>query len=263
MSAPRTLALSSGVTTMRTTLTLVAALLSASVAAAAPVSLTGLDPQAYMQRRNRAPDVSSELAALPIDDVLRVLSDDSAVLWSKDDAYPAGLKAEERQARRQRERLAVKQGALVVLAKSADARAEGAIVAALDDVDDAVAASAAERLGQKRGARALEVLTATVNSERRSLGVRAGACAGLARLRTSEAQVVLLDIVSGQAPDALKGHAIEAIETLGSRWAFEAIKQVAVGETLRAQAAQTLSAIALDGDVAVRRDRAVKRLSAN
>jgi len=226
-----------------------------------PVVLQGLDPQLYLQRRNRQPDVTKELQALPVDTVLRLLGDDDATAFADDSAYAAGLKPGVRQAMRLRERQAVKQGALLVLSTSTDPRAAAAITTALGDRDVKVAAMAAERLGDLRPAPAVSVLKDVVADSAHAFEVRAGACAGLGRARTAESLEVLLAVVdSSNENDALKLSALQAIAGLGSRWAFEARHDVATGEALRALAVTRLSAMALKGDVDARRTAVVKQL---
>ena len=225
-----------------------------------PVALQGLDPQLYLQRRNRQPDVTKELQALPVDTVLRLLGDDDAIAYADDSAYAAGLKPGARQAMRLRERQAVKQGALLVLSTSTDPRAATAITAALGDRDVKVAAMAAERLGDLRPSPAVTSLKDVVADSARAFEVRAGACAGLGRARTAESLEVLLAVVNSGDDDALKLSALQAIALLGSRWAFEARHDVATGEVLRALAVTRLSAMALKGDVDARRTAVVKQL---
>lgn len=222
------------------------------------VRLQGLDPAQYLQRRNRTPELSGELAALPTETLLRILKDDVAVAWAADDAYGA-MKPAERAAWRQKERRAVKQGALAVLSKRDDAGLAEAFVAVLDDVDVKVAASAAERLGARPDREPL--LASIALDEARPLDVRAGACAGLSAQRSGKAVSALIAVVAHAADDALKLSALTALEQATSRWAFEARGDVATGAALRTQAVETLRALALEGAVAARRDVVVKRLT--
>jgi hypothetical protein len=231
-----------------------------ATAVSEPVVLQGLDPQVYLQRRNRQPDVTKELQALPVDTVLRLLGDDDATAFADDGVYAAGLKPGARQAMRLRERQAVKQGALLVLSTSTDPRAAAAITAALGDRDVKVAAMAAERLGDLRPAPAVTALKDVVADSARPFEVRAGACAGLGRARTAESLEVLLAVVDSGSDDALKASALQAIALLGSRWAWEARHDVATGEALRALAVKRLSAVALKGDLDARRIAVVQQL---
>jgi hypothetical protein len=237
---------------------------SASPAASEQIVLKGLDPQAYMQRRHRQPDVSQELQALPMATVLRVLRDDDAVAFAPADAYATGLKPGVTDAMRVRERQAVKQGALLVLSRSTDPRNAAAIAAAItaavDDQDPAVAATAAERLGDLRPGPAISVLKSVVVDHDRAVAVRAGACAGLGRARSAEALDILLAVVEGDDDDVVKGAALQAIALLGSRWAWEARHDVDTGAALRARAVQRLSALPLKGDVDARRTAVVQQL---
>lgn len=243
---------------------LIAALLivsSAAVAAdvvkdPAPVRLEGLDPANYMQRRNRTPELSVELRALPVDTLLRLLRDDGAVAWPADETYPA-LKPAEREAWRAKERRAVKHGVLAILARSDDARVEAALVKATDDVDLKVAASAAERLGLRPGREAL--LAGIATDARRALDVRAGACAGLGAQR-SVAAVDALVAVLASADLELQRSALIALENAGSRWAFEASGDVAAGAALRAHAVFALDALKLDGEAGALTARTASRL---
>lgn len=233
---------------------------SASPAASEQVVLKGLDPQAYMQRRHRQPDVSQELQALPMATVLRVLRDDDAVAFAPSDAYATGLKPGVKDAMRIRERQAVKQGALLVLSRSTDPRVAAAIAAAVDDEDPAVAATAAERLGDLRPDPAISVLKSVVADHDRAVAVRAGACAGLGRARSAEALDVLLVVVEGDDDAVVKGAALQAIALLGSRWAWEARHDVDTGAALRTRAVQRLSALPLKGDVDAKRTAVVQLL---
>lgn len=236
----------------------------ASPASSEQVVLKGLDPHAYMQRRHRQPDVSQELQALPMATVLRVLRDDDAVAFAPSDAYATGLKPGVKDAMRIRERQAVKQGALLVLSRSTDPRVAAAIAAAVDDEDPAVAAIAAERLGDLRPDPAISVLKSVVADHDRAVAVRAGACAGLGRARSAEALDVLLAVVEGDDNDdndeVVKGAALQAIALLGSRWAWEARHDVATGAALRTRAVQRLSALPLKGDVDAKRTAVVQQL---
>ena len=232
----------------------------ASPATSEQVVLKGLDPQAYMQRRHRQPDVSQELQALPMATVLRVLRDDDAVAFAPSDAYATGLKPGVKDAMRIRERQAVKQGALLVLSRSTDPRVAAAIAAAVDDQDPAVAATAAERLGDLRPGPAISVLKSVVADHDRAVAVRAGACAGLGRARSAEALDVLLAVVDDDDDDDVKGAALQAIALLGSRWAWEARHDVATGAALRTLAVQRLSALPLKGDVDAKRTAVVQQL---
>ena len=232
----------------------------ASPARSEQVVLKGLDPHAYMQRRHRQPDVSQELQALPMATVLRVLRDDDAVAFAPSDAYATGLKPGVKDAMRIRERQAVKQGALLVLSRSTDPRVAAAIAAAVDDQDPAVAAIAAERLGDLRPVPAISVLKSVVADHDRAVAVRAGACAGLGRARSAEALDVLLAVVDDDDDDDVKGAALQAIALLGSRWAWEARHDVATGAALRTRAVQRLSALPLKGDVDAKRTAVVQQL---
>ena len=232
----------------------------ASPASSEQVVLKGLDPHAYMQRRHRQPDVSQELQALPMATVLRVLRDDDAVAFAPSDAYATGLKPGVKDAMRIRERQAVKQGALLVLSRSTDPRVAAAIAAAVDDEDPAVAAIAAERLGDLRPDPAISVLKSVVADHDRAVAVRAGACAGLGRARSAEALDVLLAVVEGDDNEVVKGAALQAIALLGSRWAWEARHDVATGAALRTRAVQRLSALPLKGDVDAKRTAVVQQL---
>ena len=232
----------------------------ASPASSEQVVLKGLDPHAYMQRRHRQPDVSQELQALPMATVLRVLRDDDAVAFAPSDAYATGLKPGVKDAMRIRERQAVKQGALLVLSRSTDPRVAAAIAAAVDDEDPAVAATAAERLGDLRPDPAISVLKSVVADHDRAVAVRAGACAGLGRARSAEALDVLLAVVEGDDNEVVKGAALQAIALLGSRWAWEARHDVATGAALRTRAVQRLSALPLKGDVDAKRTAVVQQL---
>jgi hypothetical protein len=236
----------------------------ASPARSEQVVLKGLDPHAYMQRRHRQPDVSQELQALPMATVLRVLRDDDAVAFAPSDAYATGLKPGVKDAMRIRERQAVKQGALLVLSRSTDPRVAAAIAAAVDDEDPAVAAIAAERLGDLRPDPAISVLKSVVADHDRAVAVRAGACAGLGRARSAEALDVLLAVVDDDDDDdndeVVKGAALQAIALLGSRWAWEARHDVATGAALRTRAVQRLSALPLKGDVDAKRTAVVQQL---
>ncbi len=223
----------------------------------APLRLQGLEPAQYLQRRNRTPELSGELSALPTETLLGILKDDVAVAWADDDAYGA-MKPAERASWRQKERRALKQGALAVLVKRDDARIGPAFVAALDDADLKVAAAAAERLGARPGQE--EQLATIALDDKRPPDVRAGACAGLGAQRSEKAVTALIDVVAA-ADDDLKRSALAALEQATSRWAFEARGDVAAGAALRARAVQGLQALALDGAVAARRDLVVKRLT--
>lgn len=224
----------------------------------APLQLRGLDPAQYLQRRNRTPELSGELAALPTETLLKILKDDVAVAWAADDAYGA-MKPAERAAWRQKERRALKQGALAVLAKRDDAGLADAFVAVLDDIDVKVAAAAAERLGARPGREAL--LAGIALDEARPIDVRAAACAGLGAQRSDQAVAALVDVVAGTGGDALRLSALTALEQATSRWAFEARGDVATGAALRARAVTALQALALEGEVAARREVVVKRLA--
>lgn len=224
----------------------------------APLRLRGLEPGQYLQRRNRTPELSREIGALPTETLLGILKDDVPIAWADDDAYGA-MKPAERASWRQKERRALKQGALAVLAARDDARVAPAFVAALDDVDVTVAAAAAERLGARPGREGQ--LAAIALDVGRPLDVRAGACAGLGAQRSGAAVDSLVAVVADGRDAALGLSALAALEQATSRWAFEARGDVDTGAALRARAVGALSQLALDGEVAARRDVVVKRLT--
>ena len=167
------------------------AILSSSTAEAAPIELKGLQPASYLQHRSRQPDVSAEFKTLSVNDRLRAATDDDAVAFAADSAYPPGLKDEQRANIRRRERQAVKVGALVSLVDVDDPRVDAAFVAALDDHDPVVAQHAAERFGDRTSAAVVPTLAKLAASDR-SIDVRSGALAGLGRHRTAEALQALL-----------------------------------------------------------------------
>jgi len=236
-------------------------LIGASAAAAVdvtPMRLHGLDPAQYLQRRNRTPELSGELGALPTATLLGILNDDVAIAWPADDAYGT-MKPAERALWRQKERRALKQGALAVLAKRDDVRIADAFAILLDDLDVEVAASAAERLGPRPGQEVM--LAAVARDTGRPLEVRAGACAGLGAQRSSAAVDALVGIVASAAAPEVKLSALTALEQATSRWAFEARGDVATGAALRSRAIKALLPLDLEETVAARRDVVVKRLT--
>jgi hypothetical protein len=190
--------------------------------------------------------------------LLQVLKDEIDVAWAADDAY-GSMKPGERALWRQKERRALKQAALAVLAKRDDAALAEAFVAVLDDVDVKVAAAAAERLGARSGREAM--LAAVARDAARPLEVRAGACAGLGAQRSDAAVQALIAIVANAAPTELKLSALTALEQATSRWAFEARGDVSTGAALRTRAITALLPLDLEETVAARRDVVVKRLT--
>ena len=242
---------------------LAAALLSGGAQAQAALKLDGLDPQHYMQRRNHLPDVSAELAGLPLAQLERVLQGKD-IVYAADDAYPASLKPAERAAWRAKETRAVKLGALLALSRHAaahdgDRAAVAAIVgSALADADVKVAVVAAERLGDVRAQDAVAVLGAIALSDA-DVGVRAGACAGLGRVRDEAAAIALADVVRGADNDDVKVAAIIAMQQVGSSWAWSARKEDARGAAIRAELVKALSALPLSGAVDVERLKLLKR----
>ena len=233
---------------------------SAVSASAAPsIALKGLQPATYLQRRDRQPDLSAELATLSVDDRLRAATDDDAIAFAADSAYPAALKDEQRAQIRRRERQAVKLGALRSLVDSADARVDAAFVAALDDSDDVVAQRAAERFGDRASALVVPTLAKLAASDR-SIDVRSGALAGLGRQRSAAALAALLTTTTTTTSTALQTAGLHAIELLGSRWAFAARREEALGASLRAEAATALAQVKFSGAAEVRRQAVVQRL---
>jgi hypothetical protein len=226
-------------------------------AAPAKVTLAGLDPAAYLQRRNRTPELSRELSRLPHETLLAIARGDDVVVWPRDDAY-GDMQASARAAARATERRALLQGVLAVMARQDDERFATAMIALLDDADPAVAGSAAERLGALPHQEPL--LTAIALDDERRLQVRTGACAGLGAQRSDAAVSALIAVVGGKGDDALKISALTAIEFATSRWAFEARGDQATGERLRGRAATALSQLVLSEQVGRRRDAVLKRL---
>ena len=237
---------------------LIGATAAAAAPDAAPLRLRGLDPAQYLQRRNRTPELSGELGTLPTSTLLQILKDDVDIAWAAENAYGA-MKPAERAAWREKERRALKHGALVVLAKRDDAGLTEAFVPVLDDVDVKVAAVAAERLGARPGGEV--ILAAVARDAARPLEVRAGACAGLGAKRSDAAVDALVTIVADTATTELKLSALTALEQATSRWAFEARGDAATGAALRRRAIKALRALDLDDTVAARRDVVVKRLT--
>lgn len=219
--------------------------------------LESLDPQRYLQNRHRRPIVGPELQALPLEVSLAILAG-AEIPVADDDAYPAGLKDDAREAQHAKERRAALSGALDVVSRSGDARAFDAVVGVIkrtSGVDDALAGFAAERLGDVGAAtpsagvvQALQGLAVDVEQPH---PVRTGALAGLARLRTRDALDVILAVTATtEAKSGLRRSALLAIEHLCSKWAFEARGAVADGEALRARAMAGLRPLVDDDAVA-------------
>lgn len=237
------------------------AVLSSTVAAAEPlIELKGLQPLQYLQRRDRQPDVSGELSTMSVDERLRAATDDDAVAFAADSAYPAALKDEQRLNIRRRERQAVKLGALVALVDVDDPRVDAAFVAALDDLDPVVAQRAAERFGDRSSALVVPTLAKLAASSERSIDVRSGAVAGLGRHRDRAALTALLSVLKTTTAPELQTAGLHAVELLGSRWAFQARHEEALGATLRAMAVTSLSAMKFSGEAEARRQLVVSRL---
>lgn len=237
------------------------AVLSSTSASAAPtIELKGLQPSQYMQRRDRQPDVSSELATLSVDQRLRAVTDDDAVAFAADSAYPTTLKDEQRAQIRRRERQAVKVGALVSLVDVDDPRVDAAFIAAIDDIDPVVAQRAAERFGDRDSAAVVPALAKLASSSERSIDVRSGALAGLGRHRDQAALTALLSVLTTTTSPELQVAGLHAVELLGSRWAFEARRQEKLGASLRQQAVAAVSRVKFVGEAEERRVVTVARL---
>jgi hypothetical protein len=231
--------------------------------------LPGLLPGAYLKKRNHDPDITADLQALPaarrVDVALALLAAPASALPLAPAAdYPAGLSEKARSRLRQLEVRAARTGALVVLGGAEDARARAALVKAIDDADDHVAAVAAERLGSQRDDAVVDVLARVAADDHRTVDVRAGACAGLGRHREDSAERALAALLSTAsdkaAPPPVAVAALHAVANLGSSWAWQASGDVARGAALRAQARVALSALSVDGDVAAARDSVLLRL---
>lgn len=221
------------------------------------VRLDGLDPTTYVQRRNRTPELSGELARLPQETLLAIARGDDLIDWPAEKAY-GGMSMAARAAARSMERRAVLQGVVVVLAGNPDPLVTAAMVKLLDDVDPAVAGAAAWRLGSRPQQEPL--LLAIAADDARRFEVRAGACAGLGAQRSEAAVDALVAVVASKGDDALKSSALVALENATSRWAFEARGESDVGEALRARAVRSLSLLSLSEPLTQRRDALVKRL---
>ena len=237
------------------------AVLSSTAATAEPlIELKGLQPSQYMQRRDRQPDLSNELATRSVDERLRAVTDDDAVAFADDSAYPKTLKDDQRAQIRRRERQAVKLGALVSLVDVDDPRVDAAFITALDDLDPVVAQRAAERFGDRSSALVVPTLAMLASSSERSIDVRSGALAGLGRHRDQAALTALLSVTMTTTAPELQTAGLHAVELLGSRWAFEARHEEALGAALRAQAVTSLSAVKFSGEAEVRRLVTLARL---
>ncbi len=237
-------------------LPLLLAVLVAAAAHAGPtptVKLKGIDPAVYLQKRNHRPDVSGELRRLPAGVAVAVLDDPMAFVVD-DSAYPAGIKADERQKLRTVEVRALLQGALTSLAQRHDLRAFDLLRRHVAHDDDAVAALAAERLGELDDHRVVEALAGLVKDQTLRLEVRAAACAGLGHVRSQEALEALLPALSSSNKDEIRTAALRALGSLTSRWAWEARDDVATGDHLRAAALRAVQAVEGDADVVAVRD---------
>lgn len=244
---------------------LLAVLVTAAAAQAGPgpigtVKLKGIDPSVYLQKRNHKPDVSGELRRLPADVALAVLDDATAFLVVDDAAYPAGIKGEERARLRSIEIRALLQGALTSLAQREDPRAFGLLQQHLIHDDVAVAALAAERLGEIEDARVVDTLAALIKDKSVRLDVRAGACAGLGHHRSEAALEVLLPALSSSNPPAVRIAAMRGLASLSSRWAWEAKSDSARGDQLRARVVPAIEAVAGGADVVAVRNETLKML---
>ena len=223
---------------------------SSAVGKASVPLLKSLDPQQYMQRRNQVPDTSAELSTLPVEVSFAILAG-APIPHAEALAYPAGFKPEKVAALQARETAAAVMGALVVVVRAGqngDVRAHNAIVATIARADanhdDIVASVAAERLGELKTDAAVNALAILAADTSRSLDLRAGALAGLARVRTEKAlKVVLAVAVDDASKGPVRQSALKAVEHLTSRWAFQAKGDVAEGDRLRAMAATQLAAL--------------------
>jgi hypothetical protein len=248
------------------TLSLVLALLVVAAGAqAAPgpyahLKLKGIDPSVYLLKRNHKPDVSGELRRLPVDVSLAVLQDPGAFLVVEDGRYPVGLKPEERARLRSIEKRALVQGALTSLADRSDPRAFAVLQKHLGHDDVAVAALAAERMGEIDDAGVVDVLAGLLKDPSTRLDVRAGAAAGLGRHRSETSLEALLPALSSSNKPELRIAVIRALGSLSSRWAWEAKSDAARGTALRARVVPALEGVAGGADVVAARDEVLKML---
>lgn len=203
------------------------------------VKLKGVDPAFYLQKRNHRPDVSAELKGLPVEVSLAVLRDPGVFV------VDAGQKPEQRAL----EVRALRQGALTALAASGDARAVAVLTSNLDDNDVAVAAVAAERLGETGADSVVAVLGALLTNDAKDSAVRAGAAAGLGRHRSAAALQALLPGLDKVHGDDVQRATLHGLASLSSRWAWQAKGDEKTGNALRAQA--LAAALAVDGSAEV------------
>lgn len=241
-------------------ITLALALLTATTSMAAPsVVLKGVDPAFYKQKRNHKPDVSAELKAQPLSVSLAILKDPRPFL------VEAGQSKEQRDV----EVMALRQGALAGLVAHAHdnevdaAVAAGALVGVLqsDDLDDALRALAAERLGEAKAKDAVDVLSGVVGDAHEDVVVRAGAAAGLGRVRDAAALDVLVGVVAAyDVADEVRVAGVHAMANLTSRWAWQAKGDAVTGDALRAKAKVALTAVKGSPAVVAARDEALRTM---
>jgi hypothetical protein len=209
-------------------------------------ALPGLQPSIYLQKRNRDPDISADLRALPprlrVDVALAILaSDDDALPLAPLDSYPRGWEQKARDRQRSLDIRAARTGALLVLGETDEVGARSALIRAIDEEDVRVAAIAAERLGQHKGAKdVVDVLLKVARDDARAIEVRSGACAGLGRHRGPHAERALEALLvvarDERTPKAVVDASWQAALNLGSAWAWQARGEPARGLALRARA---------------------------